>query len=365
MSTSINAPALSDYSWMNSLVNDAANVKQKLNTLTNQASTGLVSTSYAGLGAGASVSLNLNPQVADLQTWQNNINAASGNMQVTQTAMTQLQSIAQNFYAQLDNLNGLNTSEVDSIASNARQALSQVTNLLDSTDGGTYVFSGQDTSNPPIPNPDNILNSGFYTQIATAVAGLGVNGAAATEAATLATASSNATGTSPFSAYMSQPASVLQPQIPTVQIGQSQFVSAGLLASSNASAVSPADSTTGSYARDLMRSLATLGSLSSSQINDTGFQDLVQDTRTCLGGAVTAMAEDAGMLGNTQASLTTSASQLADTQTALTAQISSAQDVDLASTLSQLSLVQTQMQASYQVIGAVSGLSLAKFLPVG
>jgi hypothetical protein len=36
----------------------------------------------------------------------------------------------------------------------------------------------------------------------------------------------------------------------------------------------------------------------------------------------------------------------------------------MASTLSQLSLVQTQMQASYQLISGMSGLSLVKFLPV-
>ena len=35
----------------------------------------------------------------------------------------------------------------------------------------------------------------------------------------------------------------------------------------------------------------------------------------------------------------------------------------MASTLSQLSLVQTQMQASYQLIAGLSGLSLVKFLP--
>jgi len=67
-------------------------VRQKLETLTNQASTGLVGTTYAGMGTGASVSLNLNPEIADLTTWQANINQATGPMQVTQTAMTQMQS---------------------------------------------------------------------------------------------------------------------------------------------------------------------------------------------------------------------------------------------------------------------------------
>jgi len=55
---------------------------------------------------------------------------------------------------------------------------------------------------------------------------------------------------------------------------------------------------------------------------------------------------------------------LSDTQTALTGQLSSAQDVDMTSTLTNLSLTETQLQASYQLIATASGLSLAKFLPV-
>ena len=117
--------------------------------------------------------------------------------------------------------------------------------------------------------------------------------------------------------------------------------------------------------RDVLRALATIGSLSSAQANDPGFADLVQDTRISLSGAIAAMAQDAGVLGNVQSSLTATQSRLADTQIALTGQVSSAEDVDMAATLSRLSLVQTQMQASYQLIASLNSLSLVKFLPVG
>jgi flagellar hook-associated protein 3 FlgL len=363
-----------DFGVMGRLIADAASVRQKLDTLTNQASTGLIGNTYAGLGSGASLSLNLRPEIANLQTWQNNIDAATGRMGVTQTSLTQIQSIAANIYSQLNNLNGLNASTVDSVAASARDALTSVAGLLDSQDGGAYVFSGQDNGNPPVSNPDSILTSGFYTQINTAVGNLAVNGAAATAAATLAVANSNAAGTSPFSAYLSQPAATLQAQIPTIQVGQNQSVPVALVASANslipASVSGPPaipggpSTTTGSYMRDVLRALATIGSLSSSQINGSGFQDLVQDTRASLSGAITAMASDAGVLGNTQASLTATQTQLADTSTALTTQVSSAEDVDMAATLSQLSLVQTQLQSSYQLISGMSGLSLVKFLPI-
>ena len=86
-------------------------------------------------------------------------------MAVTQTAMTNIQSIAAGFYAQLNTVDGINAGAVDSIAASARDALGQIASQLNTQVGGVYVFAGQDTANPPVPNPVNILTSGFYTQI--------------------------------------------------------------------------------------------------------------------------------------------------------------------------------------------------------
>jgi flagellar hook-associated protein 3 FlgL len=369
--TGIGGP--SDYGTMSGLIADSASIKQNLDTLTDQASTGLIGDTYAGLGTGAPVSLDLSPQIANMQTWQNNVGAATGQMEVAQSSLSSIESIAANFYAQLNNVDGVDSSEVDSIAANAQQALTQVAGLLDSQDGDVYVFAGQDTGNPPVPDPNNILNSGFYTQINTAVGGLAANGAAATANTTYATATSNAAGTSPFSTWLSQPYATVQASLPTVQTGQDQTSVVGIPASANGliptTPAGPATlpggppASTGSYMRDLLRALATIGSLSSSQASVTGFQDLVQDTRVSLSGAISGLNEDAGVLGNTQSSITATQTQLSDTQTALTGQVSSAQDVDMAATLSQISLVETQMQASYQLIAGLSGLSLVKFLP--
>ena len=160
---------------------------------------------------------------------------------------------------------------------------------------------------------------------------------------------------------MSQPASAIS--APVVQTGEGGTVQTGLLASANSVAVSSGTSTTGSYMRDLMRALATLGSLSSSQINDPGFAALVQDTGTSLNGVVSAMAVDIGVLGNTQSNLTATQTQLSDTATALTSQLSSVQDVDMAQTLSNLTSMQTQLQASYRLISGETSLSLVNFLP--
>ena len=333
--------------------------KTQLDTLTQQVSSGHVSASYAGLGASAQTALSLQPQIAQLTAQQSAIGAVTGRLGVTQAALTQINGIAMSFNAQLANLNGISPSEVDSVAAGARSALQQVASLLDSTDGGTYVFGGTDSANPPVPNPDAILASGFYTQIGAAVAGLAANGAAATAASTLKIASSDAPGTTPFSGPPGQ--------APTLTLGSGAdggggAVQVGVLANANTLAASGGTSTTGSYTRDILRGLATLANLSSTQVNAAGFTALVQDTRASLTGAVSALNVEGGVLGNTQATLQARQAQASDTSTALTAQLSSVQDVDLAKTLSSLSAVQTQLSASYKLISEVSSLSLVKYL---
>lgn len=357
--------ASTNYGLLGELIANGRAVSTRLDTLTIQASTGKISTDYAGLGAGAATSLLLAPVVAHQTTWTHNIDAASSQMQVAQTALSQISGIAASFQAQANNLNGLDAGQIDSIAAAARDALVQVAGLLDSKDGSTYVFAGQDSQNPPVPNPDAVLSSGLATQIGAAVGSLGTAGAAATIAATLSIARSNAAGTSPFSAALSQPAASLQALQTTVQVGDGRQVRTGIVASANADVASTGGSTTGSYIRDIMRGLATLGSLSSGQINNAGFLALVTDTQTSLAGSVTALNGDAGVMGDRQSQLAATRSTLTDVSTALQAQVSNAEDVDMATTLSKLSLVQTQLQSSYQMIANVDGLSLTKYLPNG
>ena len=355
------------------LIQDSQATHAQLNKISNQVSTGLIADNYAGLGTGAPVSLNLHPQIASMQAWQNNVDAATGRMSVAQSSLTQIQSIAANFYAQLNNVQGVNTSAIDTIAASARDALRQVAGLLDTQDGGVYVFAGQDTGNPPVLNPDQITDTtanptGFFATISSAVSLLGQPGHDAATVAQATLAAARYTGVagppSPFSNFLSKSD---PPALPSVQVGQNLTETTGLSASHNGLIPSTVDdgssTTTGSYMRDVLRGLATIGSLSSSQANVAGFQDLVQNTRTSMSGAIGAMARDAGVLGNVQSSLTATQSRLADTQTALTGQVSSADEVDMAAALSKLTQVQTQMQASYQLIATLNSLSLAKFLP--
>ncbi len=355
--------AVSGYDLLGRVVADSAATKQQLDTLTEQVSSGLIGDTYAGLGGSASTALALQSAVAQQQNWSTNIGDVTGQMGVAQTALQQISSIASSFYSQANSLNGsLDPGTVDSLAADAQSALVQVAGLLDTTDGSTYVFAGQDSQNPPVPDPDDILSSGFATQIGAAVGNLGAAGAAATISATLGIASSNAAGTSPFSAALSQPASALAGLYASVQTGAGQSQPVGILASANAAVTSGGSSTTGSYMRDILCSLATLGSLNSGMATTTGFSQVVADAASSLNNAVSALNTDAGVMGDQQTALTAQQTEIGDTTTALQGQLATSENVDMASTLSQLSAVQTQLQASYQLIAGMQDLSLTKYL---
>jgi flagellar hook-associated protein 3 FlgL len=342
------------------LIARGADIRQRLDRLNAQAGGGRVAEDYAGLGGGAATSLDLRPRLASLAGWQGNIDAATMRMAVTRTALGGIETVAADLLVRLNSLNGLNPQAVDAIAAEAREALGRVGELLNTQAAGAYVFAGEDSANLPVPDAASITGSGFYQAIAAAVADLGTDGAAATAAATLAIAASNADGTSPFSAYLSQSAAALA--TPTVEVGPGQRLRTGLLASANGAVESMGTATTGSHMRDLMRALATVGALSSAQANDPGLAALVADTRASLGGAIAAMAADVGVLGDTEAALGRIRAQLGQTEVALTAQVSRVEDVDMASTLSRLAQLEAQLQVSYRLISSSNNLSLVKFL---
>lgn len=309
---------------LQALATDSGAIRDQLAVATQQMATGKVASSYAGLGAGARTSLNLTPQIAQLQTWSSNIDSATARLGVTQSALTSITSIASTFLAKAATLNGLTPGVTTSVAAQAKTALVQVAQLLNSKVGDTYVFAGQDTANPPVPD---------------------------TTAATLIPALLGSdTATPPFSA-------TLGAAVPTVQTGPGERAPVGVLANRNTLSVSAAPST-GSYMRDIMRALATLANTT----DGLGLQATAADTSTRLQSAISAASSEGGALGDVQAGLAARKTALTETQTTLSAQVSSVENVDLAATLTRVTQLQTQLQASYQLIAGVRDLTLSKYI---
>ena len=196
------------------------------------------------------------------------------------------------------------TGSLSLVAARARAAMVEVGQLLNSQSGGEYLFGGSDFGNPPVPDPDGLPTGGMARQIASAVASLGGGNAAAVAAATRAAAMDDAAGVTPFSAFLSDPATGLAEPRRSVPAGDGQSVPYGLAANRNGAAASTGE-TTGSWARDLLRGLASLAALGPGPGRLAGrFPGASSATiRQGLKSAANGLADEQGALGLTETRL--------------------------------------------------------------
>lgn len=340
----------------------AALLRTRLETLTRQVSDGRKGPYYGDIAPEAMRAMDLRGEIARRDTYAEAIGRSLGRSGVAQEALGRLAAIAEQFYAEAVKLDGSQAERIAAVATSARQAMAEVASLLDAQYAGEYVFGGSDGANPPIPDPGNIAASGMASDIAAAVAGLGGGNAAAVAGATMAAASSDAAGTTPFSAFLSDPAQGLGEARRSVPAADGERVAYGLFANRNAEAVSSGE-TTGSWARDLLRGLATLAALDPAQAAlGADFTDLVGTVRAGLRSAVDALGVEQGVLGVTEARLGAMQERHEEVTIVLKGQLSDIEEVDMAETISRLQATQTQLQASYQAISLASALSLTQFL---
>ena len=337
------------------------NIKQtqnSINSLTAEASSGYLSNDYAGLGNAAGQALDLSGELALNTTLQANTSTAGNIQTVTQSALGQIQTLVSGLSSQLLGSGPTSAPGLSTLAANANAALTQIAGLLDTKVGDVYIFAGQDSSNPPVPNPSAVTTSAFYTAIQTAMAALPTSSAAAVQSATLAIATAGS-GTSPFSATLeasNAPA--------TVDLGDDTRVQVGTLADQNTDAISAGTGTTstGSYMRDIFMGLASLGSLAGADPSQTSVQAVVSNIHTTLSGADDALNVDIGGLGARQESVTDAQTELSATATALTKQLGALQNADAATVATQLATAQTQLQSSYAIVAALGKLTLATYI---
>ena len=315
---------INQFTYLSTLLGDASTIRDHLAQTQEQIASGLVSTTYSGLGNQARTALSLAPQVAQQTTWSSNIDAATGQLQVTQSALSGISSIASSFFAKVNSFDTADPTSIQQIQVSAKNALSQVAQLLNSKAGDAYVFSGQDTANPPVTTTDpTVLSTDLLA---------------------------SDTATPPFSSTISSTP-------PKIEVGHNEWSSIGLIANQNTYATSTAP-TTGSYMRDIMRSLASLTTLGTGSVATA----TITDVRSRLSSAISAIGTEQGALGTIQNTLTQKQTILSSFSTTLTAQLSSVEDVDAAAAITRASSLQTQLQASYQIIAKTSTLSLANYL---
>lgn len=340
----------------------AAMLRARIEVLTRQVSDGRKGPGYGDIAPEARRAVDLRADMARREAWQGTVSRALARTEVAQKALGRLSDIATQFYQEAIRLDGTSGARISAVAAQARAALGEVAGLLNERHAGEFIFGGSDSANPPIPDPGGIATGGMAAGIAAAVAGLAPGNAAAVAAATLALAQSDAAGTTPFSAFLSDPAQGLTEPRRSVPADAGERVAYGLFANRNAAATSEG-ATTGAWARDILRGLATLAALDPAQAAlGPDFNALVATVRDGLRSAVDAIGEERGALGATERRLEATARRHAEVSVALAGQLAGIEEVDMAETISRLQGTQARLEASYRAISLASSLTLTRFL---
>lgn len=342
---------------------NAIQLRERLSTLGEQLSTGRKGTSYAAIGTDAPKAIDLRAEIGRRETYQTTIGQALSRIQVTQNILDRLGAIAQKFTADSAKLLGAGKlEEIQIQATQAEAAMIEVATLLNEQLNDEYLFGGTDSRNPPIPEPGKIATKDMGLLIKNAVASLNGTNVTTVLATTKSLASSNATGTTPFSAFLSDPATGLNEPRRNILGNDDDRIDYGIKANSNA-AIKSEGETTGSWARDLLRGLASIAGLTKEKAQlGNDYTQFVTTVRKGLQSAVDGLAQERGALGVTEKRLESVATLHASVTTSLNLQLSTVEEVDMAKTITAFQATQTQLEASYRAMSIAQQLSLTRFL---
>lgn len=341
-------------STIGALALDQARLRQGIETLTRQVSTGQRGQAHGALGAEARRAIDLRGDLTRREAYMRASEAALGRMGVTQGVLARLETIASDVATETARARTLGALGVETLARSARAALTEAASLLNTRYGNEYLFAGSDLASAPVPDAAGILTGPLATAIGTAVATLDPLNAGTVLADTALAASDPLTR--PFSPHLEGAA--LAEGRRAVQVADGERVQWGVLASQDA-----AGESTLSWGREMLRGLATLAALTpGSATQGAGYDALLAGVAQGLGGATTDLAQERGTLGAAERRVEATRGRHADLQVALRAQLGAVEEVDLAEASTRLRQTELRLEASYNATATLARLSLAALL---
>lgn len=346
--------------WYNQRTINSA-LQNQVNTLNQEASSGVYSNPAVQLGSQSTVLYHLQNEYSQQTAIQTAATAAGNKLTTMQTALTAMNTAIGTISTQAlgtSSADATGTTEYGVTATEATSTMNQLLTQLNTTYNGQYLFSGQDSGTATMVSSSSATNgpnAAISTALSNAVAANGgapltssdltnlTNSLNSMFSDTSGSATTNYTGAFYTASSSSNPVSV--------SVGGGQTVSYNLTGSSQAF-------------RDVFKGLSMLSMLNapSSQLDDSAKQQLALQATTLLNQGQSELTTQTAQVGAVQAQL----SNISDTQqTAATAtqlQISSMSEVDETSIATQLSAAKNQLEASYTITSQISSLSFLNYM---
>jgi flagellar hook-associated protein 3 FlgL len=334
-------------------------LQTQLNQAVQEIGSGQKANPEASMGAGAAVLYQLQSQSDWQSALQSSVTTASQNLTTAQTALTSVATGVQTVLNAAQSIAAGDTSGYAPVGSQASSTLNQILGLLNTDSLGSGVFSGDSGKTQPMlpataTGGINAIAQGMMSQAVAAKGGPlsasdidslidGTNGLASVF---------NDTNSNPAQRYAGALYSGSTDGKPTtVVIGTHQTVSY------DASANQPAF-------RDLVQGLSMLSLIgSSSNLDSSGQAELLSRGTAMLAKAQTEVTDLQGNLGAVQSTLTQATTAQQNAASAIQTQILNDTQANTYQLSTQISQLQTQLQATYSLTSQISQLSLVKYMP--
>jgi len=345
---------MSTISTVGAMALDQARLRDRLDLLARQISTGQRGVTHGALGPEARYAIDLRGDIGRREAYIGAANTALGRMSATQDVLARLEAIASNAAAEASRARTLGASGVEALARSARSALEEAAALLNTSHGGEYLFSGSDLATAPVPNASGIATGPMAAAITAAVATLDPINAAAVLSGTAAAAT--AAATAPFSAHLEGPA-LTEPRR-ALQVADGERIAWGILPSQD-----QAGQVAQAWGREVLRGLAVLAALTPASVaQGAGYDGLLAGTAQVLTEAGRGMAQERGALGAAEKRVEATRERHGDLLVMVRAQLASIEGVDLAEASAALRQTESRLEASYETTARIARLSLATLL---
>jgi flagellar hook-associated protein 3 FlgL len=329
------------------LIREFSSLQGQIQDVQTQVATNQVSQVYSGLGSQASLDINLHDQATQISDFNDTISQlqvraslVDSSLGIINAAATTVQNLS--FASPQVSANRIN------LVSQAQSAIDQINQRLQTQVNGRNLFGGTETQSQTmvpqstlLPLVKTAVQNAITTNAALVPPG---NVAAAVQAAVAGVFATQS------NYYSGGP-----PTTPT-QIAQ------GLSVDTSITGADPAFMTT-------LEGLYTIAALpqpvtspTPPAINTTDFDAIASSAGSVIAQGLTALQSVTEKNGNNQALMTQETTDHSATLTILQTQIDNIEQVDLAGASTKLSLLQTQLQASYSITSSLSNLSLVNYL---
>ena len=324
-----------------------------------EVSTGTLADVGLSLGEGTGKELSLKSQIDELNGYSNSNSAATTRLAATSNALSAMVSSAQSISADLvtASSSGQTTAGLQATAMSALQSL---ISGLNTSVGGESVFGGINTSVAPITN---------YFSTPTSGPKQAVDSAFQTYLTSQSTSASSISGTQMQSFLSNQFASLFSDAN-----WQNTGTNGGWSSASSTtmqSAIAPSQTASTSVSanatpfRQITEAFPMLSEYTGSNLSSSAMSAVVSTASQLLSSGMAGLTDLQDAVGVTQNAISSANSQISSQASVLQSNVSDLDSVDTYALSSQVTTLQTQLEASYELTSRLQSLSLTTYLTTG